>query len=117
MEFEQAREAALKIAKILEDKKARQVNVIDISRISPLADFFVICSGTSTTHIKALADEMEEEMGKAGYYHLHKEGYGSARWILMDFGEVVVHVFHQEDRNFYNIERLWSDGTNMYVNL
>lgn len=95
---------------ILEDKKARDVEVIDISNISTLADYFVICNGTSTTHIKTLADELDVKMAEAGYKQYHKEGYESARWILMDFGEVVVHIFHEEDRNFYNLERLWIDG-------
>ncbi|NJD01417.1 MAG: ribosome silencing factor [Ruminiclostridium sp.] len=95
---------------ILEDKKARDIEVIDISEVSTLADFFVICNGTSITHIKTLADELELKMAEAGYRYYHKEGYNSARWILMDFGEVVVHIFHEEDRSFYNLERLWSDG-------
>lgn len=95
---------------ILEDKKARDIEVIDISKVSSLADFFVICSGTSITHIRTLADELEIKMAEAGYRHYHKEGYDTARWILTDFGEVVVHIFHEEDRSFYNLERLWADG-------
>lgn len=95
---------------ILEDKKARDIDVIDISGISTLSDYFVICNGTSTTHIKTLADELEIKMAEAGYRYNHREGYNSARWILMDYGEVVVHIFHEEDRSFYNLERLWSDG-------
>ena len=102
------------ISTILDDKKAKDVSVIDIRGISILADYFVICHGTSTTHIKALADELEMKMEKAGCRYLHREGYNSARWILMDYGEVVVHIFHEEDRNFYNLERLWSDGVYSY---
>lgn len=100
---------------VLEDKKARDIEVIDISGVSTLADFFVICNGTSITHIKTLADELEQKMAEAGYRYHHKEGYGSARWILMDFGEIVVHIFHEEDRSFYNLERLWSDGKSRLV--
>ena len=103
-------EMSEKAVGILEGKKARDINVIDITEVSILADFFIICSGTSSTHIRTLADEVEEEMGKAGIKCLHKEGYDSARWILLDFSDVVVHVFHEEDRNFYKLERLWSDG-------
>lgn len=99
-----------KAVEILEDKKARDIEVIDISGISTLSDYFVICNGTSITHIKTLADELEIKMAEAGWRYNHKEGYGSARWILMDFGEVVIHIFHEEDRSFYNLERLWSDG-------
>jgi len=106
----ESRELAEKSVSILEEKKAKDLNIIDIREISILADYFVICSGTSTTHIKTLADEVEEKMLEAGIELLHKEGYNSARWILLDYGEVVVHIFHEEDRQFYNLERLWADG-------
>ncbi len=101
---------AQKISEILTDKKAKDVKSIDISEVTIIADYFVICSGTSTTHIKALADEVEEKMKEMNVELLRKEGYNSARWILLDFNSVVVHVFHEEDREFYNLERLWSDG-------
>lgn len=101
---------ASKAYEILEDKKARNIEIIDISQISVLADYFVICSGTSTTHIRTIADELDFKMGEAGYNLLHKEGFESARWILLDFGDLVVHIFHEEDRSFYNLERLWVDG-------
>jgi ribosome-associated protein len=103
-----------KITGIMDDKKARHINTIDIHGISILADYFVICSGTSTTHIKAIADELEFKLGEGGTEYLHKEGYDSARWILMDYGDVIVHIFHEEDRSFYNLERLWSDGIISY---
>ena len=103
-----------KIADILKGKKARDIKVIDIKGVTILADYFVICSGTSTTHIKALADELETKMEEAGFRYLHKEGYNSARWILLDYGDVVVHIFHEEDRNFYNLERLWAEGVLSY---
>ena len=99
-----------KILGILEDKKAKDISIINIESLSVLTDNFVICSGTSTTHIKALADELEEKMKEAGFEAYHLEGYETARWILIDFGEVIVHIFHDEDRQFYNLERLWSDG-------
>lgn len=99
---------------ILESKKAVDISVIDISAISVLADFFIICSGTSVTHIKALADEVLEKMKDKGFYTMHKEGFGSARWILLDYGDVVLHIFHEEERQFYNLNRLWSDGIEVY---
>lgn len=101
---------AQKAYEIMEDKKARNIEIIDISKISTLADYFIICSGTSTIHIRTIADELEQKMEEAGYNLIHKEGYESARWILLDFGEVVIHIFHEEDRSFYNLERLWADG-------
>ena len=99
-----------KIVEILEDKKAKDISIINIEEITSLADYFVICTGTSTTHIKTLADELDERMDKQGFKPLRKEGYNSARWILIDYGDVVVHIFHEEDRSFYKLERLWSDG-------
>lgn len=101
---------AQKAYEILEDKKAKKVEIIDISKVSTLADYFIICSGTSTIHIRTMADELDEKMSEAGFNLIHKEGLESARWILLDFGELVIHIFHEEDRSFYNLERLWADG-------
>ena len=103
-----------KVIEILEGKKAKDISIINIEGISILTDYFVICSGTSSTHIKSLADELEEKMEEKGFKIFHKEGYDTARWILMDFGEVIVHVFHEEERSFYKLERLWSDGLITY---
>ena len=107
---------AEKAHEILEDKKARNIEIIEITQVSTLADYFIICSGTSTIHNKTIADELDDKMGEAGFNLLHKEGYESARWILLDFGEVVIHIFHEEDRSFYNLERLWADGRFMTPN-
>ncbi len=101
---------AEKAHEIMEDKKARNIEIIEITHISTLADYFIICSGTSTIHNRTIADELDDKMDEAGFNLLHKEGYESARWILLDFGEVVIHIFHEEDRSFYNLERLWADG-------
>ncbi len=99
-----------KIVEILDGKKAKDITVINIKSVSILADYFVICSGTSITHIKTLSDEVEEQMGLIGFDTLHKEGYNSARWILMEYDGVIAHIFHEEDRSFYKLERLWADG-------
>ncbi len=109
-----SKEMLNKVLEILEEKKAKDISVIDIDKVSILADSFVICSGTSTTHIKTLADEVEVKMGEMKYRLYHKEGYNSGRWILLDYGEIVVHIFHEEDRSFYNLERLWADGVLTY---
>ncbi len=105
---------AQKVLEILEGKKARDISAVNITNISILADYFIICSGTSTTHIRALADEIDEKLSGEGYGCLHKEGYNTARWILLDYGEIVIHIFHEEDREFYNLDRLWSDGIVIY---
>ena len=91
-------------------KKGRNPCVIDISKVTTIARYFVIVSGTSTTHIKALADSVEAELGRLGCNPYRRAGYGSARWILLDFSEVVVHIFHDDERTFYGLERLWQDG-------
>lgn len=101
---------AQKIVEILEGKKAKDVKTLNIKEITIITDYFVICSGTSSTHIKALADEVEEKMKEVNVELLRKEGYDSARWILLDYNDVVVHIFHEEEREFYNLERLWSDS-------
>lgn len=103
-----AEQTAHTIQKILEDKKAKNIEVIDLEGKTILADRFVIATGTSTTHIKALAGEVEHEMkNKHNRVPDHIEGYSSARWILMDYSDVVVHIFHTEDRDFYSLEKLW----------
>jgi len=106
----ESHELAKKIEAILDEKKAKDISTIDIREISILADYFVICSGTSVPHIKSLADEVEERMAQENIKLLHKEGYNSARWVLLDYGSVVIHIFHEEDREFHNLERLWADG-------
>ncbi|MDR0405920.1 MAG: ribosome silencing factor [Clostridiales bacterium] len=104
-------ELAKRIVGILDDKKALDVQVIDISEVSQLADYFIICSGTSSTHVKALADEVEFQIGgKESDAAFHKEGYGSAVWVLLDYRDVIVHIFYGETRDFYNLEHLWTDG-------
>lgn len=98
------------IISTLEDKKAKDLKIIDIHDLTIIANYFVICSGTSATHIKTLADEVEYRLEEKGVKPLRKESYNSARWILLDYGDIVVHIFHEEDREFYSLERLWQDG-------
>ncbi len=94
----------------LDDKKAKNIKAIDINQLTTIAHYFVMASGTSVTHIKALADNVEEKLNESGLKPLHMEGYNAARWILMDYADVVVHIFHEEDREYYGLERLWQDG-------
>ena len=106
-------EKVLEMAKILAAKKAEDVAVLHIENMTIIADYFVIASGRSTTHVKSLCDELEEDLGKKGISARRKEGYNEARWIVLDFSDILVHIFHREEREFYNIERLWSDGDNL----
>lgn len=103
-------EIGKEVVKILDNKKAENIRLIGIRDISILADYFVIASGTSTTHVKSLADEVEYELKQLGVTPGHIEGHDTKAWILLDYGSVVVHVFCGETRDFYDLERLWQDG-------
>ena len=95
----------------LEDKKASDIKVINIEKVSSIADFFIIASGTSSPHTKALSDFVEEKVQKELNENiLRREGYRDGTWVLLDYGDIVVHVFNAEARDFYSLERLWSDG-------
>lgn len=102
-------ELTREIVKVLDKKKAIDIKAIGITELSIVADYFVIASGTSNTHVKALADEVEYEMSQRGVEPAHIEGRATG-WILLDYGSVVVHVFTGESREYYNLERLWSDA-------
>ncbi len=94
----------------LEDKKAEDIKIIDISEVSVLADYFLIAGGTNTSQIQALCNNVEEKLGRAGYPCKQIEGYDTANWILMDFGDVIIHIFDKENRLLYDLERIWRDG-------
>ena len=104
------KETALFLAKALDEKKGQDIKVLETGALTTLADYFVICSGTSTTQIKALADFCEKTMKDAGEAPHHVEGHRGGTWMLLDFSAVVVHIFNEEARAFYDLERLWSDA-------
>ena len=94
----------------LEDKKAEDISIIDISEVSVLADYFVIAGGNNHSQIQALADSVEEKLGRAGSTPRQIEGYDSANWILLDYYDVMIHIFDNATRDFYSLERLWNDA-------
>lgn len=94
----------------LEDKKGEDIQIIDIREVSVLADYFIIASGSNPNQVQAMTDNVDETLGKAGYPCHQIEGYQSANWILMDYGDIIVHSFCREDRLFYDLERIWRDG-------
>ena len=98
----------------LDEKKAEDIEVIQITELSVVADYFVIANGTSNTHVRALASEVEDALSKQGVEGGHVEGRATG-WILLDYGSVVVHVFHKESRAYYNLERLWADGKKIEI--
>lgn len=94
----------------LEEKKADNITLIDIEQISTLADYFIIASGSNRNQIQAMADEVDEVLSRAGYEIRHKEGYQTANWVLLDYGDLVIHIFDTQNRLFYDLDRIWRDG-------
>lgn len=94
----------------LEEKKAKDVKILDISGVSVLADYFIIASGSNHNQVQAMADEAEEKLFKAGFQPRQLEGYQTANWILMDYQDIIIHIFDEENRLFYDLERIWRDG-------
>ena len=99
----------------LDEKKAIDIKIIDISKISVIADYFIICGGSNSRQVNALAENVEEKLGKAGVIPKSTEGYQNANWILLDYQDVIIHIFNQEERLFYDLERIWSDGSFVQV--
>lgn len=106
----QAKKMVRIIYDALEEKKGEDIRVIDISGVSIIADYFIIANGGSKSQMGALVDNVEEQMEKAGYPLRQREGHGIGTWELLDFHDVIVHIFDKENRLFYNLERIWSDG-------
>ena len=94
----------------LEEKKAQDVTVLDISGVSVIADYFIIASADNERQVGALCDGVDEVLFKAGYERRSMEGYSTKTWILMDYNDVIIHIFNREDRRFYDLERIWRDG-------
>lgn len=108
------KELAILAAKALDGKKGMELKVMEVTELTSLADYFVICTGGSTTQINALCDAVEEKLAVEGNEKpLHREGHRGGTWVLLDYGSIVVHVFNNEAREFYSLERLWNDGKNV----
>ena len=99
----------------LEDKKAEDIKIIDISHISVMADYFIIASGNSRNQVQAMIDNVEDTLGKQGMTPKQVEGYQNANWVLMDYRDIIVHVFDKENRLFYDLERIWKDGKEVSI--
>ena len=108
-----AREVALTVTKALDEKKGMDIKLLKIDKVSSLADYFLICTGTSNTHVKTLCDYAEYTLEQLGETMLGREGHRGNSWELLDYGSLVVHVFTEEAREFYNLERLWADAENV----
>ena len=110
MEKDRSLEMAKLAITALEDKKAENIRGIDISQVSVIADYFIIAGGNNRSQIQALCDHVEQTLGRAGMPVKQIEGYDTANWVLLDFGDVIVHIFDRENRLLYDLERIWRDG-------
>jgi ribosome-associated protein len=108
----QGKQLADRICEIIYEKKGQDIMVIDVAELTIVAEHFVICHGSSTPHVKALAEELEEKMEKEGYVATRKDGLREGRWAVMDYGNVIVHIFNRDERLIYDLEALWSNGEN-----
>lgn len=108
--MDNSREMAKLAFEALEDRKGEDIKVIKVDEISVLADYFIISNGTNSSQVQALVDSVDEKLGKAGYVPQRVEGIGNSSWVLMDYGDIIVHIFSAEDRLFYDLERIWRDG-------
>ena len=106
-------ETAEHVCEVLADKKANDIVTLDITDMTVIADYFVIASGRSTTQVKALADYVDEKFSGLGIEPLRREGISEGRWVVLDYGSVIVHIFNDETRMFYCLERLWNNGANV----
>lgn len=105
-----SKEIARAAIEALEDKKGEDIKIIDISEVSILADYFIISSGNNRNQVQALCDNVEEKLGKLGVIKKQIEGYDNGNWILIDYRDIVIHIFDKENRLFYDLERIWRDG-------
>ncbi|GAW92395.1 ribosome silencing factor [Calderihabitans maritimus] len=105
-----AKAIALAAAEAAEEKKAKDIVVLDMQKVSLITDYFVIATGNSTTQVQAIVKEIEKKLKEQGIPLLRREGYREARWVLLDYGSVVIHIFQPEEREFYSLERLWGDA-------
>ena len=110
-----SRQTMEKIVKCIDSKKGGDIKVLDISKITTMADYFVICQGNSGPQMKAISEEIEEKLAEAGINPIGREGMSTAYWILLDYSDVIVHIFNGEARDFYSIENLWTDATEVDI--
>ena len=110
-----AKQVAYEVTKALDDKKGMDIKLLRIEKISSLADYFIICTGTVNTHVKTLCDYAEYTLEQLGEPMLGREGHRGNSWELLDFGSIVVHVFTEEAREFYALERLWADAEEINI--
>lgn len=111
----EAKEIIDQVVESIQEKKGHNISILDLTKLSAMADYFIICSGDATIQVKAIADEVDKKLRKQGVKSSNKEGYNSLNWVLLDYFDVVVHVFKKDAREFYNLEKLWGDAEITYI--
>ena len=109
--MEQSKRMAKLAYEALDERKGEDIKIIDISNVSTIADYFIIANGTNDNQVRALVDSVEDKLAKEGFDAKQREGIGLGSWVLLDFGQIIVHVFDKENRLFYDLERIWRDGS------
>lgn len=107
-----SKELALRAAKFLDEKGANDIQILEVAHLTSITDYFVIANGRNLQSVRSLAEDLEDKLTAEGIEPRRKEGERESKWIVLDYAHVIVHIFHPEERQFYNIERLWQDGTN-----
>ena len=110
--MDKARELAMEIARILDEKGGTNIQILQVDHLTSITDYFVIASGRNVQAVRALAEDVDEKLMEKGVEPRRREGMNESRWIVMDYASVILHIFHPEEREYYNLERLWVDGTN-----
>ncbi|MGN0802568.1 MAG: ribosome silencing factor [Candidatus Faecivicinus sp.] len=108
----ETRDLVLKMAEILDKKGALDIQILEVDHMTSITDYFLIASGRNVQSVRSLAEDLEDKLAEDGVLPRRREGMHESRWIVLDYANVIVHLFHPEERNYYNIERLWQDGTN-----
>lgn len=111
----EAKKMAQLAYKAIDEKKGEDIRILNIQGVSVIADYFIIADGNNRNQIQTIADNIAETLGRAGYEYRQIEGYQTANWILMDYNDVIIHIFNREDRLFYDLERIWSDGKQISI--
>lgn len=106
---------AVKVAELAIDKKAKDTVILELKDLSSIADYFVICSGDNPAQIKAIAEAIDDYFSKKKVFPMGKEGLDSARWVLLDYGDIIIHIFNDETRTYYNLEKFWMDAPRIPV--
>lgn len=115
--MDEIKSLALEIGNIIDDRKGEDIRVLELKGLSTIADYFVIASGNSDRQVSAICSHIEDELSKKGVEPKHIEGHREGRWVILDYSDIIVHIFHNEERDYYKLERIWSDAKNLQISV